>query len=290
MVRGAQEARRNGAVAHLRAQSGQRRGRGGGEFGCGRTQRRCAGVVVDGGGVARGEMGEDLVDDLGRFDAGDDAQRTATHATVFDVDVEDALEPLAPAHGRGTICMGLAGGSMGRVGDDAVAVFAVRGEHAVVWGEMGAGARHEGGEAGDKVDGVEHDMSGAVIEGVLESIHDLRAVIDREAFVREGRAGDVAAEAFEGVALMGSAARAGMEGESRELSDAGVGGRRVGRDGAQGQGLAPGVGAGGDAVVDGSTEELLETVVGFEVEGRVLFVAAPTRNPARRMRKVEVAL
>ena len=60
-----------------------------------------------------------------------------------------------------------------------------------------------------------------------------------------------------------------MEGESRELSDAGVGGRRVGRDGAQGQGLAPGGGAGGDAVVDGSTEELLETVVGFEVE--VLF-------------------
>ena len=73
VVRGAQAARRNGAVAHLRAQSGQRRGWGGGEFGCGRTQRRCAGVVVDGGGVARGEMGEDLVDDLGRFDAGDDA-------------------------------------------------------------------------------------------------------------------------------------------------------------------------------------------------------------------------
>ena len=57
-----------------------------------------------------------------------------------------------------------------------------------------------------------------------------------------------------------------MEGESRELSDAGVGRRRVGRDGAQGQGLAPGVRAGGDAVVDGGTEELLESVVGFEVE------------------------
>ena len=87
VVRGAQEARRNGAVAHLRAQSGQRRGWGGGEFGCGRTQRRCAGVVVDAGGVA---------------------------------------------------C----------------------------------------GESGDEVDGVEHDMSGAVTEGVLESIHDLPAVID----------------------------------------------------------------------------------------------------------------
>ena len=40
----------------------------------------------------------------------------------------------------------------------------------------------------------------------------------------------------------------------------------------QGQGLAPGVGTGGDAVVDGGAEELLETVGGFEVEGWVLFV------------------
>ena len=53
VVRGEREARRNGAVAHLRAQSGQRRGWGGGEFGCGRTQRRCAGVVVDAAGDAR---------------------------------------------------------------------------------------------------------------------------------------------------------------------------------------------------------------------------------------------
>ena len=55
---------------------------------------------------------------------------------------------------------------------------------------------------------VEHDMSGRVMEGVLESIHDLPAVIDREAFVRECWAGDVAAQAFEGGPLMGSAARA----------------------------------------------------------------------------------
>ena len=64
-----------------------------------------------------------------------------------------------------------------------------------------------------------------------------------------------------------------MEGESRELSDAGVVRQRVGRDGAQGQGLAPGVGADGDAVVDGGAEELLESVVGFEVEGGSLVVA-----------------
>ena len=188
--------------------------------------------------------------------------------------------------------MGLAGGLMGRAGDDTAAVFEVRGEHAVVSGEMGAGAWHEGGESGDaksaglpictaggcpegvrhtdvphEFDGVEHDMSRPVTEGMLESIHDLPAVIDREAFVGDRWAGDVAAQAFERVALMGLAARAGMEGESRELGDAGVVGERVGRDGAQGQGLAPGVGAGGDAVVDGGTEELLESVGGFEVEG-----------------------
>ena len=56
-------------------------------------------------------------------------------------------------------------------------------------------------------------MGRSVAEGVLESIHDLAAVIDREAFVRDGRASDVAAKPFEGVPLMGSAARAGMEGE-----------------------------------------------------------------------------
>ena len=207
-----------------------------------RMERRCAGVV-DAAGVAGGEMGEDSLDDVGGLDARDDAQCAATHATVFDVDVEDSLEPLHPAHGRGTRRMRLAGGLMGRAGDDTAAVFEVRCEHAVVSGEMGAGAWHRasslrerhfrGDEAGDAKSAglpictaggcpegvrhtdvphefhrVEHDMSGPVTEGVLESIHDLPAVIDREAFVRECWAGDVAAQAFERVPLMGSAARA----------------------------------------------------------------------------------
>ena len=139
--------------------------------------------------------------------------------------------------------MGFAGGWMSTVGDDAVAVYEVRGEHAVVSGEMGAGARHRasslrerhfrGGEAGDvksaglpictargcpegvrhtdvphEFHRVEHDMSRPVVEGVLEWIHDLPAVIDREAFVRDCWAGDVATKAFESVPLMGLAARA----------------------------------------------------------------------------------
>ena len=197
-------------------------------------ERRCAGGI-DAAGLARGEMGEDGLDELGSLDARDDAQRAATYPTVFDVDVEDAPEPLHPAHGRGTRRGRLAGRWVGRVGDDAVAVLAVRGEHAVVSGEMGAGAWNEGGETGDEVDGVEHDMSRPVTESVLESIHDLPAVIDRETFVRQRGAGDVAAQAFEGVPFMGFAHGAGMEGEPRELGDAGVVGRRAGVDGAKRQ-------------------------------------------------------
>ena len=45
-------------------------------------------------------------------------------------------------------------------------------------------------------------------------VHDLPAVIDREVFVRDGWAGDIAAEAFEGVPLMGLAPGADTEGES----------------------------------------------------------------------------
>ena len=89
--RGVPEARRNGAVVHPRAHSGQgRRGAGGG-LGERRLERRCAGAV-DALGVAGGEMGEDSLDEFGRFDARDDAQRTAEHATVFDVDEEKDVE------------------------------------------------------------------------------------------------------------------------------------------------------------------------------------------------------
>lgn len=104
-------------------------------------------------------------------------------------------------------------------------------------------------------------MSGRVTEGVLESVQDLPAVIDREGFVGEGRAGDVAAKAFEGVALMESAPDAGPRLHHsgagyggripRAEGDAGVACRRVGRDRMQGQCLASGVRAGGDVVVDG---------------------------------------
>ena len=47
-----------------------------------------------------GEMGEISLDEIGGLDVCNDGQRPATHGTVLDIDMEDSLEPLHPAHGR----------------------------------------------------------------------------------------------------------------------------------------------------------------------------------------------
>ena len=73
-----------------------------------------------------------------------------------------------------------------------------------------------------------------------------------------------------------------MEGESREPSDAGVVGRRVGSDGAQGRGFAPGVGAGGDAVVDRGGEKLVEFDPGMVSDRRAGTTRLKHLNSARR--------
>ena len=169
-------------------------------------------------------------------------------------ELNDIDNPLArrrrlhPAHGGKWNRKGLAGGWMSSVGGDAVVVLEVRGEHAVVSGEMGARSWHEGGEAGEAVHRVEHDMSRRVMEGVLESIDDLPAVIDREAFVRDRWSGDAAGTGVRGSPVHGpgTACRppiapfgGAMVGESSELSDARSVYREIGCDGAQGQALAP---------------------------------------------------
>ena len=59
---------------------------------------------------------------------------------------------------------------MSGVGDDVVAVPDVRGEHAVVSGEVGAGSWDQRGEAGDEVEGVEDNVSGPVVEAPVYPI------------------------------------------------------------------------------------------------------------------------
>ena len=72
---------------------------------------------------------------------------------------------------------------------------------------------------------------------------------------------------------MGLAPRAGLQGESPALSDARRVCQGIGCDCAQGQGLVPGVGAGGNTVVDGGDDEWFEFVDGLQVEGVGLVIA-----------------
>ena len=51
----------------------------------------------------------------------------------------------------------------------------IRRQHAVVAGEVDARARYQSGQAGDKVDGCEHDLRGAVAIRRLERVDDFAA-------------------------------------------------------------------------------------------------------------------
>ena len=55
-----------------------------------------------------------------------------------------------------------------------------------------------------------HDMGGAVTVGILELQHDLTGWIALEPFVVNGRAGDIAAPAFELLALVCTTAHCGV--------------------------------------------------------------------------------
>ena len=143
----------------------------------------------------------------------------------------------------------------------------------MVSGKVDTTSWHEEGEVRGEVHRVEHEMSRPVIEAVLESLGKLPAVIAREVFGRDRRSGDVAEHALEGVPFMGLAPPAGMKGESPTPSDARSEYQGIACDRAQDQGLVPGVGADGNAVVDGGDDDWPELVDGLKVEGVGLVVA-----------------
>src|SRR5688572_1025511 len=64
-----------------------------------RRGRWSAGERGRAGAVLAREMLEDVADELGLFDAGDDLECAATALTDLDVDAEAAFQALHPAHG-----------------------------------------------------------------------------------------------------------------------------------------------------------------------------------------------
>ena len=155
-------------------------------------------------------MLEDGGDDVRVFDAGDNMQLGAALGASLYVNGEDPFQPLHPGHGCPwlVVCLGLASRH------DVFTLFAVWGEHTVEAGEVQTRTRHQRGQAGNKVERVEHDMGGAVAKRPFEFVDDLATLIGGETLVGDGGSGDVTAELFQLVALVGFAAGGGMEREA----------------------------------------------------------------------------
>ena len=69
---------------------------------------------------------------------------------------------------------------------------------------MQPGARHQSGQTLQELQRRHDDMGGAIAVGAFELEHDLAGAVALEPFVGNGGAGDVAAQAFELLALIGA--------------------------------------------------------------------------------------
>ena len=122
-------------------------------------------------GRFRIKVGEDLLDDVGIFDARDDPHRPAAGRTGLDVDPENPLEALRPGH-RGTAfgrclvlrirCRGMPASPapLGRCHPRAV--LAVRRKYPVETGKVHPRFRHQGCQPGNEVQWLEDDVRRAV--------------------------------------------------------------------------------------------------------------------------------
>ena len=127
---------------------------------------------------------EDRGDDIGIFDAGDDAQFAAALGAGLDVDGEDAFRAPHPGHGgKGLVRLFVARFTFWH---DGLTMLAIRREHAVEPGEVQSRARDQRRRAGDEVEWVEDDMGGAVAKRLLEPMDDLSPIVGREPLVGDG--------------------------------------------------------------------------------------------------------
>ncbi len=117
------------------------------------------------------EVPEDLINYHWIFDAGDDLDVAAAVLAGLDVDVENALEPLRPAHGGPAFDRCWAVRRICRTGLVALTALGRRhlrtmrtvgGEHAMKSCQVDSRLRHQRDESGDEVHRLEDDVRGAI--------------------------------------------------------------------------------------------------------------------------------
>ena len=101
-------------------------------------------------------------------------------------------------------------------------------EHAVEANQMHLGRGTSAGRAArmNSSGGID-DVSGAILVGALQLQHDIAGVIAFESFVGNGGAGDIAAQAFEFLTLIGATAHRCMQAEAVRVDTAWLRGIRL---------------------------------------------------------------
>ncbi len=229
-VAGRSAAKRWGRAARL--------GREVGEEGSG-TARRGPGGRGIGTRGREPEVGEDPADHSGVLDRGDQAHAAATARAGEHIDVEGAAHQGGPRPGArfpGRLALEL--GDPGRggvshefsqrepwplIGDGAAAPAGVRGEDPVVEDEVDAGARSQGGELFEELQGFEEQVARAVGPLALQLQQDAAVGRELEAVLGDRGSEQIAAELLEAGAVFCRHGQAHVEIEALEVGAAGPG-------------------------------------------------------------------
>ena len=164
------------------------------------------------------EVLKDLFDHGRIFNARDHLDRTAAVLAGLDIDVEHPFQPLCPCHRDVARGCGLVGGL--RLAPAApgrrhwLTSSVVRRKDPVVTREVDPWRRHQCGQPGHEVQGLEHHVRGAVTVRGLETVANISLGGERQSFSRDRRARDIAAHAFQLLALVCLARDPGMQRES----------------------------------------------------------------------------
>ncbi len=140
-------------------------------------------------------VAQDLADQLRLLDTGDDAKLAATVRTGRDLDLKYPLEALCPVHGRKRfVAVDL---TSWLPWNNLAAVFEVRCKNAMEAREIQSGPWNQCRQARHKIQRLQNHMRRAIPERPFIAIDHPTPVIDREAFGRNRRTGDVATQPFQ---------------------------------------------------------------------------------------------
>ena len=160
-------------------------------------------------------MREDLDNHRRLFDGGDDLEFATTHAALK-INVEHTPQQPRPTHTRWRavrVFVRRHAGILRWTRHDRRTQPGIGRQHPMKTDQMQARARHQRGQALHEFQRRHPDVRGAVAPRAFELQYDIPRSIALEPLVGDRGAGDVAAQAFEFIALMGATAHPGVQTE-----------------------------------------------------------------------------